>query len=87
MSVRKILVMLGLGLGLAGCPNTQEPINTGFGDAYYHNIALQVVNPQPANAGSGPTNLDGDRAHVAIERYKANKSIQPISPTTSELGQ
>jgi len=83
----RIAIFLTAGVfSLAACADTQAPLNAGFGDAYKHNIAVQVVDPEPANAGSGAPALEGERARVAIDRYRGSKVLIPESTTTSQVG-
>jgi type IV pilus biogenesis protein CpaD/CtpE len=86
MIVRNATLVLIAAMGLSACVEANEPLQSGFGDAYHHNIAVQVINPQPENAGSGAPNLDGDRAGLAIERYKSAKTLEPVVVTTSGVG-
>ena len=83
-----ILSLAGLCLVAAtgACGNTQEPINAGFGDAYYHNISVHVIDPAPANAGSGAPALDGERGRLAIDRYRSTTTVRPVTVTTSGVG-
>jgi type IV pilus biogenesis protein CpaD/CtpE len=71
-------------VGLTACADTQGPLNPGFGDAYQHNMAVQVIDPNPANAGSGAPDLEGERARVAIDRYRGAATLAPVTTTTSE---
>jgi type IV pilus biogenesis protein CpaD/CtpE len=84
--MRTALLTVAAVFGLAACANTQEPLNANFGDAYYHNIAVQVIDPKPANAGSGPSDLEGERARVAIDRYRSSTTIVPEETATSDVG-
>ncbi|HSD34298.1 MAG TPA: hypothetical protein VLE26_02680 [Alphaproteobacteria bacterium] len=84
--MRTALLTVAAVFGLAACANTQEPLNANFGDAYYHNIAVQVIDPKPANAGSGPSDLEGERARVAIDRYRSSTTIVPEDTATSDVG-
>jgi type IV pilus biogenesis protein CpaD/CtpE len=79
-----IFLMAGF-FGLAACADTQAPMNTGFGDAYHHNMAVQVIDPNPANAGSGAPALEGERARVAIDRYRGATTLKPVTTTTSDV--
>lgn len=85
MIVRNATLALIAVVGLSACAEPNEPLNTGFGDAYHHNIAVQVINPEPENAGSGAPTLDGNRAAIAIERYKSGKTLEPVEVTTSSV--
>jgi hypothetical protein len=86
--MRNILLTTAAALSLVACTNQapQTDLNTGFGDAYYHNIAVQVVNPNPANAGSGAPDLEGQRARIAIDRYDTTTTVAPVATTTSSVG-
>ena len=86
--MRNVFLMATAALALVACTNKtpQMDLNTGFGDAYYHNIAVQVIDPKPANAGSGPSDLEGERARVAIDRYRSSTTIVPEDTATSDVG-
>jgi type IV pilus biogenesis protein CpaD/CtpE len=70
--------------GLAACADTQSPMNPGFGDSYQHNMAVHVIDPNPANAGSGAPDLEGERARIAIDRYRGAATLAPVETTTTE---
>jgi hypothetical protein len=86
--MRNVFLMATAALALVACTNKtpQMDLNTGFGDAYYHNIAAQVINPNPANAGSGAPDLEGQRARIAIDRYDTTTTVAPVTTTTSSVG-
>jgi hypothetical protein len=71
-------------LMLAGCnPGTIEPaltISPGFGESVSHNIAAQVINPQPVYTGLQGGN--GRRAADAYARYELDRVIRPAPPLT-----
>ena len=83
--MRIALLTVATALGLVACTDTQAPINATFGDAYYHNIAVQVIDPTPANAGSGAPDLEGERARVAIDRYRSSTTIVPEGTATTDV--
>lgn len=87
MMIRNASLVLIAAVGLSACVEANEPLQSGFGDAYHHNISVQVINPQPENAGSGAPSLDGDRAGLAMERYKAGNVIVPVEVTTSSVSE
>ena len=82
LSVAALCLVIAAG----GCTSTQEPINDSFGEAYYHNMAVHVIDPNPANAGSGAPELEGERARVAIDRYRATRTVKPVTVTTTGAG-
>ena len=76
---------------LGGCFENWDPaherylrrsdfITLGAGDAVAHNKAVQTINPWPAWASNDRINMDGDRAYIAVRRYKEDKVKPP--PTT-----
>ena len=85
--MRIAFLSVAVALGLTACADTQAPLNAGFGDAYYHNIAVQVIDPVPANAGSGAPDLEGQRARIAIDRYRSSTTLVPEETTTSDVGE
>ena len=53
--MRIALLTVVAAFGLSACTNTQEPMNVGFGDAYHHNIAVQVIDFPPQSQSSWHT--------------------------------
>lgn len=72
-------------VGLAGCYPEYQPENHGMGDSVVHNVAEQVVNPQPEMT-IAPTNLNGNRAASAYSRYESDRVIQPVGQSISGMG-
>ena len=62
-----------------------DKIHLSTGDAVAHNKAVQTINPWPSYAKNQRINMDGDRARIAIERYKANKVVEPEGLATTEV--
>jgi type IV pilus biogenesis protein CpaD/CtpE len=81
-----VLIVAGV-VTVAGCADTQAPLNAGFGDAYDRNIAVQVIDPTPTNAGSGAPDFEGERARIAIDRYRGATTLVPETTTTSEVSE
>lgn len=78
---------------LGGCFQNWDPaheqylrrsdfVTLGAGDAVAHNKAVQTINPWPAWARNDRINMDGERAYLAIRRYKEDK-VKP--PATTKL--
>ena len=79
--------ILGLGLlvSLAGCDTgPREPLGTGFGNAIQHNMAAQIIAPEPRLATDTPAALDGQRSAGAIKRYEKGEVIEPEKLRTTE---
>jgi hypothetical protein len=72
---------------LAGCSDIyydrRETIASGAGDAVASNIAVQTVDPWPRNVGNTQISMNGDRAVLAAQRYRANRVIPPRGTGTS----
>lgn len=71
---------------LAGCDEFQEfdqyrarrdSITPYVGDSVRHNIAVQTIDPWPPHARNNKIGLEGNRAVLAAERYRANKVLSP----------
>jgi hypothetical protein len=80
------LSLLGLVAALAACnkPPEPEPTATPFGEAVRRNILTQAVNPEGAPPPLVEPGFDGDRALLAIDRYKADKVKQPEGIETTD---
>jgi hypothetical protein len=72
-------------VGLAGCYPEYQPENHGMGDSIVHNVAEQVVNPQP-DMTIAPTNLNGNRAAAAYSRYQSDRVIRPLATSIGGIG-
>jgi type IV pilus biogenesis protein CpaD/CtpE len=74
-------------IALTACntPPTLGPGEEAFGKAVRHNIAVQVVNPEPKPDTAAPS-FDGSRSAIAIGRYKSDKVKPPREITTSDVG-
>jgi len=66
---------------LAAC----TPNDTTLGGAVRHNIALQVVDPDPQAGTDLIEGGSGERAAAAIERYNKGEVTEPVTiKTTSQ---
>jgi type IV pilus biogenesis protein CpaD/CtpE len=60
-----------LAVAVSACENRNAvPLGRDFGNATQHNMSQQIVNPEPAYAGYGAPDLEGERAAGALSRYK-----------------
>lgn len=66
-------------LATAGC----TPIDTTLGGAVRHNIAVQVVDPNPHYEGEIIEGGDGQRGAKAVERYRKGEVKQPAVMSTT----
>jgi type IV pilus biogenesis protein CpaD/CtpE len=80
--------VLGVGLallclGLAGCvDDMSKPLSPTFGDAVRQNMARQIVNPEPAMPSEQETAVDGSKAALGVDAYKAGKVKPPVVIST-----
>ncbi len=88
MTFRTSLLICACGsMSLLGACESEhaEALSPGFGNAVRHNIAVQVVNPDPQPV-TEPSGLDGRRAVEAYERYRENQVIRPSTSTVTRIG-
>ena len=86
--MRQTMKMLPLALlfAVAACQHL-EPLGRDYGNAYNHNLSLQVIDPAPNLEGKEIPDMEGTRASGAMERYNTGTVIEPESiETTSGFG-
>jgi hypothetical protein len=75
---------------LAGCSDLyfdrRESIQLSTGDDLYSNQVTHMVDPWPAQSANRNIAFDGQRMQTAVERYRVNKVVAPVNPTTSSAG-
>jgi hypothetical protein len=75
---------------LAGCSDLyldrRESIALSAGDDLYSNQVTHMVDPWPAQSANRNIGFNGQKMQSAVERYRTNKVIAPVSPTTSSAG-
>ncbi|HEX6011249.1 MAG TPA: hypothetical protein VFY87_05460 [Geminicoccaceae bacterium] len=76
----------GLAALVASCATPPEPNAPSFGEAPRRNILIQAVNPEGAPPLAFDPGFDGDRALIAIDRYKADKVKRPEGIETTTVG-
>ncbi|HZQ12795.1 MAG TPA: hypothetical protein VFB31_08305 [Pseudolabrys sp.] len=80
---------LALGLllaALAGCSeyiDRRDTVSLSGGDAVAANKVTQMVDPWPAVSAQKSIGFSGERMETAVERYRTNRSYQPIGIGTS----
>lgn len=79
----KTLVIVAMLAPLGAC----TPNDTGFGSAVRHNVALQVIDPDPQHAGTPIEGGDGVRSAAAIDRYKKGSVKDPVRVDISSVVQ
>ncbi len=82
--MRSAILAGALALVLAGCTVGQDHLDPSFGNAVTHNKVAQIIDPNPVYPGA--VLLDGERAGLALERYRTGTVIPPIDLRTSTIG-
>jgi hypothetical protein len=93
-SLRLALLAMLAGGALGGCYEDDryrylahsDTVTMGAGDAVAVNKATHTIDPWPPESRNARIDQDGKRAHIAIKRYEANKSIQPRGLTSNSDG-
>ncbi|HYD29645.1 MAG TPA: hypothetical protein VEB64_02140 [Azospirillaceae bacterium] len=85
-TTRNLLVLAVILPAVAGCgTQAYEPLSADFGNAVRHNMAVQVVNPDPPAASDAAPTGSGARAALAYNRYETGKVVKPQTMSTSGL--
>lgn len=66
------MIILAAGLATAGCAT-----DTGLGNAVRQNMAAQVIDPDPQHSGTPVEAGSGDRAALAMWRYRKGRVLDP----------
>ena len=83
MNIRPTILLAGLVLAACNTPaNTPRP---EFGEAVRHNMAAQIIDPNPPENMELPPS-DGVRRALMIQRYQADDVESPLLPVTTTLG-
>ena len=83
MIKRSLLGLLAVSPMLACTSPVDEPPYTdaAFGEAVYRNIAVQLVNPPPADVGDLPPS-EGNRRSLMMLRYQTDTVEEPVEEST-----
>ncbi len=84
------VVMLGASLLLATACDTnntnKKPLSADFGNAVRQNMFVHIIGPRMPDPNAAPPELEGKRAHQAIERYHLGEIEKPKEESTREAG-
>lgn len=73
------VVVVGLSLGIAACEPPPPSLSPDFGHAVRHNMQVHIVGPNQA-----APNMDGNRATLRMEQYRAGKTTPVQQPGTTQ---
>ena len=86
---RTIAAAVALGSMLTGCSDLyydrRDTIALSGGDAIAANKIAQMVDPWPPHSGNTNIATNGQKMQSAVERYRTNKVIPPVNPTTLDI--
>ena len=76
---------------LGGCSDIyfdrRDTVSLDAGDAMAANRVTQMIDPWPAASGQRNIAFNGERMQAAVERYRTDNVIPPVSATTSSARQ
>lgn len=85
--MRIVGITLVLATALGGCSDIyydrRESIAFSAGDSLHGNRAIHMVDPWPPHSANKNIAFNGDKMQTAVERYRTNKVIPPVSLGTS----
>jgi hypothetical protein len=83
---------LALCVSLSGCLDEEhyihhDMVSAHAGDAIAVNSATQTIDPWPKESKNSKIDVDGKRLALGVQRYEANKSIEPRGLNNSSAPQ
>ena len=85
-----LFMLVTASAALAGCSDIyydrRETVSSGAADAVASNLAVQTVDPWPPYVANQNIAMNGDRAAIAIDRYRHNRVLLPVGSGTSSAG-
>src|SRR5438034_3038135 len=78
-----VAALLGAGLLLSGCAETQAHLSDDFGIAVKQDVAAQIADPDARYVGDPAPGSSGSRVGSAQARYKSGRVLRPASTSTS----
>lgn len=82
---KAIAVTLVLTCGLGGCVVSQPHLGSDFGAAVHQDLLAQITNPNADYGPKTPPPTNGDRAKLAMQRYRTDRPIEPTA-SASQIG-
>ena len=90
-SCKMLSAVVALGAVLGGCSDIyydrRETVSLGADDAIAANMVTQMVDPWPRYVGNKNIAFNGQRMQVAVECYRYNKVIPPVSAITTSVAE
>ena len=80
-----IAAVIGAGLMLSSCTESQVNLSSDFGQAERQDVVAQVADPDAHYVGDPAPGSNGMRVELAQKRYVTNQVIQP-STNTAQTG-
>ena len=85
----KIIVVVSAAVITSGCEeylDRRDTVTRGAGESVAFNKATQTIDRWPAAARRDRWNSDGERARLAVDRYRTGKTIPPAEVGSSATG-
>ena len=90
-SCKMLSAVVALGAVLGGCSDIyydrRETVALGADDHIAANRVVQMVDPWPRDVGNKNIAFNGQRMQVAVECYRYNKVIPPVSAITTSVAE
>jgi hypothetical protein len=89
LSGAKIIAVAAAAVITSGCEDyldRRDTVTRGAGESVAFNKATQTIDRWPAAARRDRWNSDGERARLAIDRYRTGKTIPPAVVGSSATG-
>lgn len=90
MRLAAVAGLVAAGLGLAGCSENYldrfDGVTPSLGNAVASNRIAQTVDPWPAAAANTQVTMSGERAAVAMEKYRKQPLLPPVPSSGSSSG-
>jgi hypothetical protein len=85
----KIIAVAAAAIMIGGCEeylDRRDTVTRGAGESVAFNKATQTIDRWPAVARRDRWNSDGERARLAVDRYRTGNTIPPAAVGSSATG-
>lgn len=69
---------------LTACQPADAPLSRDFGNAVRQNMAVHIINPDPAYPPGALPVSSGRRTGLAVERYQTGETLPLVPEATTE---
>ena len=79
-----ILLNSCLLLATAACDSNKKPLHRDFGNSVNQNMHVHIIKPRVPQPDAALTEMEGPRAHRAIDRYHRGDTEKPTGVSTTK---